>query len=393
MNKKIELLQKEIVIPDIVQQKADQAFAQIQAEASKETAKKRPRRMFHRHIWIAAAAATFLIGTVTVAAAYIHHSRSLSGGLQISAEQQQMLSENNLSKDILQSVSDSGVTITALQTITDSHYAYLTFQVEGYDCPADQQPDFEFSDVTISGVSLEDSMLSYSAGFYDGLTTNNNGDPVYDDGSPYDVDENGSIIMHYQDENGNYEYQIALYSSDEDFSMIGQKLHVSLRNLGTVDKSEYFPELTGTWEFDFTLAGSDAIRFCTPDASLGDSGAVVSSVSFSPISMEIVYDFPRQIMTGTRPTGDGSVHEVRSTVRPPYLYGVRLKDGSILGSLNNGPGLEGYIGDDESHYVSRFATSRVIEPDQVEALLFIPTDADISMGYEGVEMYEVTLEK
>ena len=94
----IKTLQKEIEIPDIVQKKADAAFAAIRREAGnsrsgspmvnhpadgeEDSGQRRSRRKkgIHRHpgrkIWIAAAAAVLAVGTITAVADYMKRRKS-----------------------------------------------------------------------------------------------------------------------------------------------------------------------------------------------------------------------------------------------------------------------------------------------------------------------------
>lgn len=387
MKDKIEILQNEILIPDIVQQKANQAFEQIKAEDAKK--KKASHRVPAKRIILTVLAATFLLGTVTTAA-YLQRSRSLTGGLQITEAQQNMLSKRKMSKDILQSVTDNGITVTALQTITDEHIAYLSFLVEGYDCPENEQPDFEFLNITLEGIPEEESMLNYSASFYNGIISGPDG-LIYDDGTPLEIDESGSLIDHYGDENGDLEFQITLYPSSDSFSLVGSKLHVCMENIGTVAKAMYFPDKTGKWEFDFTLAGSDQVLSYEPNVTLGSSGATVSSVSLSPISLEIIYDFPLQYEEEMVMTEDGQERLHRTIVDPPCFSGIRLKDGTTLLNLYGGAGVSGYAEDDTEHYTERFATTRVIDPNEVEALLFSNTGCSFSEDQIGETCYVVPL--
>lgn len=53
---------------------------------------------------------------------------------------------------------------------------------------------------------------------------------------------------------------------------------------------------------------------------------------------------------------------------------MRLKDGTRLTSIING-GSEGYTGEDQDTYIAYFATDHILDLEQVDALLFIRSEA------------------
>ena len=92
-NEIIKNLQKDIVVPQVVQRKADQMFAQIK-EDSGLNKRKHYRNMTWRSVRIAAACAMLVCGTVTVcAAAYMHWSSGMEAEFQATQEQKIFLEE------------------------------------------------------------------------------------------------------------------------------------------------------------------------------------------------------------------------------------------------------------------------------------------------------------
>ena len=79
----------------------------------------------------------------------------------------------------------------------------------------------------------------------------------------------------------------------------------------------------------------------------------------------------------------------------PTFFGVKLKDGSLLYPLANG-GNYGYTDDSQTAYESLFALDRVIEADQVEAILlqknYPKTDADGGAHYEESDFFVIPLQ-
>lgn len=70
----IEKLRSEIIIPDIVQIKADQVFRKIQKENRKELTMRAGKRK-GKLVWAAVAAAVLALGTTVCAAVYKYGSR------------------------------------------------------------------------------------------------------------------------------------------------------------------------------------------------------------------------------------------------------------------------------------------------------------------------------
>ena len=89
----MRMLQSDVVIPQIVQQKADTAFEKIRKSNTNTENSRRKLRMRKRGITILVAATVLALGGITALAAYQNWSRSLSEDLQISEEQKETLQE------------------------------------------------------------------------------------------------------------------------------------------------------------------------------------------------------------------------------------------------------------------------------------------------------------
>lgn len=373
MNKKdmIETLQREIEIPDVVQQKANQAFDKIQMDKSKhdddpKVIPYRAKRSKKRFVVIAAVI-TLMAASISVAAAYLNWSKSLSEGLRATEEQKLMLEENNMTTFVGQSHTDQGITVTAVQSITDQYYTHIAFKVEGYEFDKGEEPFFESLKVTVDGT--ED--FSYSGRFYDGLISGDDGRAVNADGTPLELDENGDFTKYYVMDDGSIEYQITLANSEERGYFINKSIHVEINNLGTVFKTEYTNKINGTWTFDWDLQGSESMRESKLNTSLGDTKATVKRAELSPISLFVEYQFPRQEITEIGLDENEEETEFTSYAEPPQLSGVKLKDGTLYPFIYGGPGSMGYATEDTDLYTVTFAIDRIIDPEQVESLLFI----------------------
>ena len=58
--------------------------------------------------------------------------------------------------------------------------------------------------------TAEDSFVNMNGSFYNGIICDENGNPVYEDGTPLTVDENGTTIERYKAEDGTLEYVMTL---------------------------------------------------------------------------------------------------------------------------------------------------------------------------------------
>lgn len=362
----IENLQKDIVIPEDVQAKADRAFEQIKAESDQKR-KGRTGKMTWRTMKIAVAAAALTIGTVSVCAAtYLHWSSGLEEEFHATAQQKQYLEERQIAAPVNESVTEGNITITAQQSIVDSKFAYLSFKVEGYDLEEGKEPAFESIGITVDG--KED--FSWSGRFFNGWMKDENGGLAYANGWAPDRNENGVMQENFVAEDGSLEFELRLQTDGTDGFFTGAKVHLEFKNLGTVSKAEYFPDLEETWVLDVVLQGSDEVRSLTLSEKLGNSGATVTGAEISPISLQVTYDFPAQQVEMEGVDENGEPVKTYSHVEPPLLTGVRLKDGTMLTGLFDG-GQEGYEDVEKGVYKVMFATNRILDTEQVDALLFI----------------------
>lgn len=400
----IGTLQEDVVIPSIVEEKARAAFDAIKQEAkapeegtgSRKVSIQR-RRTSRRKTVFLVAAAVLALGTVTVgAAAYMKWSQGLSEGLQATPEQQVKLEEENMATFVGQSCEDQGIKVTAVQCITDNYYAHLSFKVEGYELEQGSEPCFENINIAVDGIDPFENQdisraVNWGAYFYDGCIMGLDGKAVHADGSPLEVDEEGRLITDYIMEDGSMEFQVTLSNSRTKGYLLDKPVHVELQNLGTTAKAEYFPDIEGTWSFDFNLGGSSQARECELNAPLGDTGATVMGAEISPISLRAELEFPREEQEETYIDENGQEQIHTTYAEPPSLLGVRLKDGQLL-RLYLGPGSMGYLSEDSDRYLITFAIDRIIDIDQVDALLFVKSYPEEDGQFTEENLYVVPIE-
>ena len=368
-NDTIYTLQQNIEIPDIVTEKANMAFEQIRKDAGSSSDKivtyqKSVKKSRKKYV-IVALVATMTVGAVSAYAAYTNWSHGMKEELRISEEQQKNLEANGMAAFSDASVTDAGVTVTAQQSITDNYYTYLSFKVEGYSVEKGVQPDFETISVTADGQDV-----SWGGRFYDGMISGDDGMVVNADGSALETEADGSMIENYVMDDGSLEYHMILKSHEKGF-FTGKQLHVELENLGTVAKAQYYPDIEGSWILDMTLGGADTAKYIETNEKLGDTETIVTGVELSPVSMRITYDFPK-----TEPRMEefedenGEIQTIAWPAQPPFAFGIRLKDGTVMKYISAGSESTGYTSEEGQEYVVSFPLDRVIDPDQVEAVLF-----------------------
>ena len=374
-NDTIYTLQQNIEIPDIVTEKANMAFEQIRKDAGSSSDKivtyqKSVKKSRKKYV-VAALIATMTVGAVSAYAAYTNWSHGMKEELRISEEQQKNLEANGMAAFSDASVTDAGVTVTAQQSITDNYYTYLSFKVEGYQVEKGVQPDFETISVTADGQNV-----SWGGSFYDGMISGDDGMVVNADGSAPETEADGSMIENYVMDDGSLEYHMILKSHEKGF-FTGKQLHIELENLGTVAKAQYFPDIEGSWKLDMTLGGADTAKYIETNEKLGDTETTVTGVELSPVSMRVTYDFPK-----TEPRMEefedenGEIQTIAWPAQPPFAFGIRLKDGTVMKYISAGSESTGYTSEEGQEYVVSFPLDRVIDPDQVETVLFREYDEE-----------------
>lgn len=364
-----DLFSEEIVLPDIVQQKADEAFALIQKEGTIMAKKKQRRKKTIFKSQAAAIACICLIaaGSVTAFAAIRHFwSRGMQGAVQATPEQQQTLTDQGVAEVLSEtpdytalSVTDNNITVTPETVIVDDNFAHISFSVKGFDPGENNEPAFETAAVyTGADPAAESGQLNVNSGFYNGIVADENAAPVYDDGTPVQFDENGALVSRYFDEDGTLEYVVSVSASDGQETLPGKTLHVDLRNLGTTSQADFSNMAEGSWSFDIELPSASSSVPVPLKKAVDGTVFTIDSVSLSPISIDI--DF----------TVNGEVDLMEGENGIPLFSGVILKDGTRLPYIAD-MGILDYTDDTLRAAYQKRAFDWVIDPEQVASLLFM----------------------
>lgn len=265
-----------------------------------------------RKLLLIALAAALIVATLTGAAVFTRWSREaesryspsqqvkeqaeksgLSVVLEDKAEQTQKPQQDK-SGEVL-SVTDQGITVTAVQSLVDNVGGEITFRIEGFDFPQDQYPEaWPLPTVTVGGDEHFDS--SGTGWFFDGTTRNEKGEWVYaETGEPVEFDETGTVIYKPVAKDGSLEYIFNFDFMDTSGAWLGKEIVVNFTGFGvqSTEKAGMSETLVeGNWELRWTLEGAntntDGITV-TPNAEIGDTGVVLMEAKIGQKSMESVF--------------------------------------------------------------------------------------------------------
>ena len=364
-----KILQEDVELSEVVLSKANHALEMIRQEETENMAadnqknSKKNTRRIKSQVAAAAAVCVLAAGGVSAVAA-IHHNwgRGMSGNIQATDTEQQKLTDDGVAvvypeKEEYENlkVTNNGVTIAPNTVIVDAQFAYLSFTISGYNLNEGEEPGFE--DVNMTSDDMEINMFG---GMYDGIVCNEEGAPVYEDGSELQFTDSGNIVSHYYDENGNLEYFIQAHIAEAGDTMLGKTVKVDFKNLGTLYKTEFTDGVEGDWNFEITLPSVSSAREFDVNKAIDGTSFTLTKLEISPVSLNATY------------TTDNAPEANQDDLGVPCVKGVVLKDGSRLPYLTDG-GSIGYTDDSKTEAYNILGYDRVIDVDNVKALIISPT--------------------
>lgn len=317
-------------------------------------------------------AATLIMGTMTAAAVYTRWSTTAQTRYNPSQDVKEQAEKSGLSvmleetkgaanpNEVL-SVTDQGVTITAVQSIVDNYRAEITFRIEGFELPEDKEP-FAWPMVTIDG-NL-DFYGSQTGGFYDGTTRNDKGEWVYaSDGSPVKYDDTkpfSPAILDYVADDGSLEYTHYISFNETDGRYFGKEIVFSFHSIDLQsDQKAGMPEpqVEGNWELKWTLTGTSDSISITPNVKIGDSDVVLLDAQIGQLSLRARYQ-----------VDDYWEGWDELVTLPQAVCGVRMKDGSEHRCVASTYGFE----DQENmiYFTESDIYDAILDISQVESLMF-----------------------
>ncbi|MCH5269063.1 MAG: DUF4179 domain-containing protein [Lachnospiraceae bacterium] len=367
MSDKKYIFPEEIELSEIVLNKTGHAFEMIEQEGidyMKKTDNK-SRKFFGRRAAAIAGVYVLAASSISVAAA-IHYrwGRGMNGNLMASDTQQQELIRGGVAKVYhdehdysSMAVTDNGITVVPDTVVSDDRFVYLSFKISGFRVPDGEEPFIDVVEVSQKDVpKVNGSNLNMYGGImYDGIIDGEDGNPAcYEDGSPLESTKDGAMVKHYVDSNGDMEYiiQAGTLGMGND-SLLGKTIHVDLKNMGTVERTDFTLLKKGNWSFDISLTDVDLSKDIKVGQKVEGTGFVMEDINISPVSMEVNYSV---IEAPEVKDGDLGI---------PEVTGVVMKDGTRIPYLTDG-GRMGYNGS-KAKYVAGYY--RVVDVDQIAALI------------------------
>lgn len=356
----IRKLQERTEVPSVVREKMKQAYDEIRKkERAVEQKENRvvdsPQdRRTHGISWkkagiIFVAATLFMITVTAAAGVYVRWSDGLKEKLQITEKQEQQLEAEGATETSGTSCTSQGITITAVQSITDQKISHLAFSVKGYTAREGEQPAFETVVVTVGKEEAD-----YAGGFQ------NFGEreaPVY-------VKNDGTM-----------EYLLMIDQKTVE-TLKGKKIQVMFENLGTVDsQAQFVPDIQGSWKLEWALEGVEQEESISVNQKIADTDTTVKKIEITPLSLTICYDMPRKKIIEQIYEDEGV--STRETYEEPwFLYGFRMKDGTVR-KLEFQSQEQGYEDERSDAYTVTYATDQIMENEEIAGLLYVKPGGNI----------------
>ena len=340
-----------------------------------------------RKLMIVALAATMLLATLTGAAVFTRWSTTAQVRYNPSEDVKDQAEKSGLSvmleetkgeenpNEVL-SVTDQGITITAVQSIVDNYRAEITFRIEGFEVPEDEYPAARPT-VTIDGDPHFYGMQS--GGFFDGTTRNEEGEWVYaSTGKPVVFEPDGeyeSAVLDWVADDGSLEYTHIISFQETDGRYMGKEIVFTFNSMdfGSHKKAgNREPQVEGNWELRWTLTGTSDKITVSPNAKIGESDVVLLDAEIGQLSIRTRYQL-EDYWEGWNQLVD----------MPQAVRGVRMKDGSEHFCVPSTTGFE----DQENmiYFIDSTMFDAILDISQVESLMF-------HKGWENDENGEPTVQ-
>ena len=327
------------------------------------------RRISRKKLVILSLAATMLLATLTGAAVFTRWSKSAQASFNPSQDIKEQAEQSGLSvmleetkgtenpNEVL-SVTDQGITITAVQSIVDNYQARITFRIEGFDLPEDKLPAL-WPEVLIDGDAHFGGLQS--GWFYDGLTTNAEGKTVYaSNGQPVQSDEDGCLILDMVADDGSLEYTHFISFEQTDGRYMGKEIAFIFDSIDFQSHEKAgmpVPQIEGNWELKWTLTGTDSNINTAPNVQIGDSDVILLDAEIGQITLRTRYQL--------KDYWEGWDELVEL---PQAICGVRMKDGREYSCY---PGSSGFEDQEKMiYYIESRMNNAVLDVSQVESLMF-----------------------
>lgn len=321
-------------VPDRVHRSVLDTLSVLDGQEVKKM-KKAPRKR-----WIVLAAALVaLVGTTAAAAGLFQWNERAEEVFQSDEETQKELTQNRMAQEVSQSVSDQGITITAIQTVQDKNRFYALFEVEAKDPSMEITADYSM-DYTMDLGGKEDIFSGMGWHFIS------------------EKDQEVSNRRYFEI------YGIKNEQSEDNLKM---ELHfTALRGEPAQKAGEGEVLVSGNWDFALDVHASDAVAHSLGKAyQLGGYTVQVQSVELTPLSMTIVYNGED---VRTMEAGKEVHLDQLDDLTELYPTDVCYEDGTVVNEGLMIPLTEGFS-EDGAEYHMTLSFDKVVDASRVTALL------------------------
>lgn len=319
------------VFPEVPQQFHETVQRTLNTQILKKTGGK---RVLKKRFPVALAAVIAIL-TVTAAAVYlIQWNGKLAERFGADEQQQKQLAADGAVGSVEQSVTENGLTVTAVQTLGDKNGIYLLFDVKAPEgITLSDTNVFEREGINIEGIGTG---LNYSGGFL------SNTDKT--------ASSSGAANERY--------YELWLDNSKQE-AWNGKKITLDFTNLqADKGKLDLYTVVTGEWKLSWTLSYSDQMQVLEMNKAYEVNGheVLVKSLDLSPLSMtlDLGGDGLKQLIDDSDLNQCGCLCTIALT----------LRDGTVL-NVNGGCG-ESYT---DTSYTCTARFGKVLDVDQVTSLV------------------------
>ncbi|MCI6466721.1 MAG: DUF4179 domain-containing protein [Faecalicatena sp.] len=366
----IPKLQEEAEIPEIVWQKAEQAFQTIRKDEegqewtgkrqNKRSAGSRKKRVFtKKKIAVVILAATLMISSLTVgAAAYFHWNDSFSKQYHTSPEIEKKLNDSNTAKEMNQYAEHDGIRIEAVQSVADNSIAHIILKIQGTE-GFELNKNMNFGDIEVKS---GDKKLAFFGNF---LT-----DPMERDlseGLEYE------ILIQDTGKEGvlNQEIQLIFHQVIDEYE----------GKINRMAREDYPVVVDSTWELDMILDNEDNGKDYEVNQQIPGTEAFVRKIHLSSVSytLDLDWTLKKELLPCTYQNGEQGTFE--HIVNPPSLVGVVYEDGSSRESACSALNGE-FINDEKTQYREYGYNPQIIDYENVSELIFGTEEGLVKMPVE-----------
>lgn len=322
-------------VPEHVHQSVLDTLAIIERQEDKKM--KKGNKMKKRTMILLAAALIVVLGTTAAAAELFKWNQKAAEIFEAEPRIQDQLVMEQIAQDGAQSVTDNGLTITAVQTIQDSRCFYALFEVTAED----------------TGILInEDCGLEYFMDFAGGE------DPF--------CAKTWSFVGRHRQEDGNSRYfEIFGTKHEEKEEALQMNLHFTALT-GPGEKAAAGDVLIqGNWDFSLTIHPASSLAFdLNREFRIAGTDVFVKSLDLSPLTAVIIFD-GEDIRDLEKKEGINIDQlDVLQSIR---ITGIKYQDGTVIEQDGFSSLKEGFTENGGYQITVRF--SHVIEPERAAAVL------------------------